>query len=530
MNAWTRRDWLYVLAYIPLYVALDWVSFIHPVGNFAITPWNPPPALSLALLLRLGPRVWPALLTAGLLAEWLVRGMPSPPLISLLAVSITTLGHVLAAHWLRRRLDTQFQQLRSLAWFLGISAVITLPIAASYVGMLWAAGLLAAEGVAQAVLVFWIGDVLGIIVLLPLLLVHGAALTAWRPRRPATESVLQALALLATLWLVFGWEFTDEFKYFYLLFMPLTWIAVRHGMRGATPGLLAAQLALIAFVHVDEPGALSMLEFQMLMLALSVTSLFLGMIVSERQRLENAYAQRDAQLHHALRLAAASEMTSALAHELNQPLSAIASYARVASLLFDAADTPRDQMRSTLSKIEQEAARAGSVVHKLREFFRSGGSERGAHALSELVQGAYGPLRRRAEQAQVELVCDIPADLPPLDVDRVQMETVLHNLLGNAVDALREHPGPRRIQLGARRDDAWARITVSDNGPGIPEDIRSDIFEPFMSSKSEGLGLGLNISRSIAEAHGGSLLLDSEAKHTCFVLRLPLMHEPGHVP
>lgn len=513
-----------LLGYVLLYVFLDWFSYTHPVAPFAITPWNPPPGLSLVLLLRFRLGYWPVLFVAAWLSEWLVRGLAAPLPLLALSCAIMTAGYSGAAAFLRRtvRIDSDLTRLRDLSCFVAVVIVVTLPIAASYVAVFLFAGLIPQDEFIKDVLLFWGGDVIGIVVTTPVFLTHWPSRSRDRALRWGVVEYLQFLTLLAALWLVFGWEVTDEFRYFYILFLPLVWIAMRHGIGGATLAIIAIQLGLIGFVQTSDHEQATVLELQMLMFTLTLTGLFLGMTVTERRRVESSLSQRENALNHALRLAAVSEMASALAHELNQPLSAIGSYVRACQLL---ALRPEDASRltSTLDKVAGEVARAGQVVHRLRDFFRGGVMRLEPASLSQLVDGALATLAKRAERARVQIRTTLPGNLPPVLVDPVQMETVLHNLLANAIDALQnQRDETRTIEITAQAARGELLVSIRDNGPGIATEIGEHLFENFTTTKPDGLGLGLSMSRSIVEAHGGRLWLVPSSDGACFTFALPI--------
>ena len=176
-----------------------------------------------------------------------------------------------------------------------------------------------------------------------------------------------------------------------------------------------------------------------------------------------------------------------------------------------------------MEKVVYEANRAGMVVHSLREFVRSGSIKQErliAPKVLTTVGKAAGP---RAARHGVTVNVDAASGLLEILADRVQVETVLHNLIANAIDALKEVAGERRITLAAaRHDGAFVRITVTDNGLGVPPAVRESLFKPFASNKAEGLGLGLSISRTIVEAHGGVLWLADTDAGTAFCFTLPI--------
>jgi len=519
-----------VAGYIVLYVFLDWVSYIHPVLPVAITPWNPPPGLSLVFLLRFGRRYWPALFAAAFLAEVLVRGIPAP-LPWLLAASLALAGCYAAIAALlagKARIGDKFDNLRDLSRFLAVILPGTLAAALAYVAIFTLAGLVSGAEFFANVLRFWVGDAIGVMVVTPLLLVHGADVSRLRHSwRPTAEMLAQAASVLVVLWLIFGVEFTDEFKFFYLLFLPLIWIAMRHGIPGATIAIAGIQLGLIATLQWSGHRAAAVLEFQLLMAALTITGLFLGMAVTSRREVEEQLRNRQAELNQALRMAAAGEMASAFAHELNQPLSAISSYLRACQIMLARPDEQRALLAETMDKVVAEAGRAGQVVHRLRDFYRSGVLQLERLAVEQLLQGGLEPLKKRAERHGVAMRLTVASSLPAVSVDRIQIETVLHNLLTNAIDAL---AGARRGEIAVSAEpgeNGEVRVCVADNGPGIVPEMLNRLFEPFATSKPDGMGLGLAITRSLIEAHGGKLWAEPVAGGGArFCFTLPADH-PG---
>jgi two-component system sensor kinase FixL len=180
-------------------------------------------------------------------------------------------------------------------------------------------------------------------------------------------------------------------------------------------------------------------------------------------------------------------------------------------------------LADTLAKIDREATRAGQVVHRLREFFRGGGLRLETLSAAELIEEGLAPARRRAERAGITVTVELHGDLPLFMADRVQMGTVLHNLVVNAIEAIEaDDPRTRAIAITARRLDAGRlRFCVRDSGRGVVPEMRGRLFESFATSKPEGMGLGLTISRTLVEAHGGELELDNP-RPTRFCFTLPI--------
>ena len=505
--------------FAPCYVALDWASYIAPLGPFNITPWNPQPALAIAWMLLGGLHHAPVVLATVFCADLLVRHAPGGYAITLLTALALTIGYSAIAWTLRNlpRFDRRLRSMRDLTLFVVTVVAGTALAGGLFVGILKAGGLLPAPSFLEAWVRFWLGDAVGILVTAPLLILAAdterrAALSALA-RRP--ETVAQVLVLLATLWLIFEIAGGDPSRHFYLLFVPLIWIAARGGMNGAVVAMAIVQLGVVAGIHHDGAVTFPVLDLQALVATLSLTGLFLGVMVDERQRAAEGYRQT-------LRLAAAGEMAGAIAHEVNQPLTALSNYGEAALMMLARGGTDLGAVPATVTKMLAEAERASEVVRRLRDFFRMGTPRLETVSMDELL----GSIRRIGPQAigvrNVVLEVGAEPDLPPLYIDRLQIELVLRNLIANAVEAL--HAAGQtgaRINVQAGRDGSeHVRVVVTDNGPGLGPEVQESVFEPFVSGKPTGLGLGLAISRAIAEGHGGSL--DARAAdHGEFHLVLP---------
>jgi two-component system sensor kinase FixL len=489
--------------FAPCYIVLDWASYIDPVGPFNITPWNPQAALAIVWIMLGGLAHAPAVLATILLADIVVRHAPGGYGIAI-ATSVVLAGGYAALGWTLKRLlgDTSLRSTRQITVFSLIVVPGTCAVGAAFVGVLGAADLLSGTAFGNAWLRFWIGDAVGVLVTAPLL--FAATDTARRTeilslvRRP--EALLQAIVLSAAVWLIFEGFGGDPSRQFYLLFLPLIWIAVRFGMNGAILAAAIVQMGIVLGIHTDAGASLPIVELQALLVALTLTGLFLGVMVDQRQRAEEG-------LRQSLRLAAAGEMAGAIAHEVNQPLTAVTNYGRSAQMLLQREPSVPPQAGIIIGKILAEAERASDVVRRLRDFFRTGTTRLEAVPVEELLAAA----RRMAEDAidakPIAFSIKTPVALPSLFVDRLQVEVILRNLIANAVESVASLRGQDgRIGVCVERHDAGhLRIVVNDSGPGVSAANREGLFEPFVSGKSTGMGLGLAVSRAIAEAHGGSL-------------------------
>jgi signal transduction histidine kinase len=516
----SRRHVEIALAYLAGYVLLDWLSFVHPFGSFGITPWNPPTGLSFALILLLGPEFIPWLLVAPLLADGVVRGFALPWGAEVAATLIIGGGYALAASLLllpRLRFDPALGSRHSLILLVGMAVASTAVVAASYVGMLVAFGVLPAADLGRAAVRFWVGDAIGITVLTPFLLV---LMTRRRLVPPSWEAVAMLILALAALWLVFSFTEAWRFQLFYLFFLPVIWTAVRFGLEGVTAGLVVTQVGLIAAIHFTEQGGSDVTAYQALMVVLSLTGLAVGVLVSEQQRTQAQLRLNEEALSRSLRVGTMGEFAAALAHEINQPLTAVANYAR----LVKSAGTPAAASEAS-DRLLAQVQRAAEVVRRLRNFIRLGRSEMAPIAVPRLVQEAVAYCHAELDRHGVALSLRLDRDLPVVKADALQIEQVLVNLVRNAAEALAD-AGRRdgRVAIEAEWDGTDSVIVrVRDNGPGFDPGLAERATTPFATTKADGLGLGLSLARSIVEAHGGRLAIESTASGAAISFTLPAL-------
>jgi PAS domain S-box-containing protein len=625
------RKTVVVYAYVAGYVALDWISLIQPPGQsvaLGITPWNPPAGLSFALLLRYGWRFMPAVLTALALASVLFHGLPTAPLTAFAAVLVVAVVYTAAADLLRShaalsiRIDSHADLLR----LLGVALVATMLVAISVVATYAASGALPWQDFTSAVLHFWVGDMIGIAVFTPFLLLimeHGPRALAAR-RRNAAEPILQLASIGAGLWVIFGLESADHFEFSYVLFLPLIWIALRSGLSGAIWGILATQLGLMIAVQLKGFDAGVTAQFQLLMLAVAATGLLLGSVVDERRRAEAAARDSEAQLQavvstapdailtydetgaitsanraaeqmffagtrapagtniqtllpglrtedaaaasgelvarrrdessfvaeiavgeapirgsllrvcvvrditarkqaeqwlkeheaelaHAARLTATSEMAAALAHELNQPLTALIGFARACQAVLERPQdaTGHGKAAGLIDQAVRQALRAGEIIRSTREFVQRGDTRFTKVDISQIFKAVSDLARSEMALNRVNVVIRFEKTTPPVFADAIQIEQVLLNLMRNSIEAMaRSGAEFREIALSAAPqpgDPRFVEIVVRDSGPGIATEMAERLFKPFATTKDTGMGLGLSISRSIIETHGGQI-------------------------
>jgi len=254
---------------------------------------------------------------------------------------------------------------------------------------------------------------------------------------------------------------------------------------------------------------------------------FVGIIrdLTEMRRAQQEKRELEEQLLHADRLVILGELTGGIAHEINQPLTAIAAYADAGRALADRLRAEGDpDMHSICERIAGQARRAAEVVQRLRGLVRTGSTTKGRHDINEIIRNVLLLFDFELQKSNVELSF-LPLDgLEDLYVDEIQIQQILVNLVKNSLDAISEAGQDHgRIEIRVRRAASDVFISVTDNGPGVPAELRERLFESFFTTKPKGVGLGLSICRNIAAAHGGSLRHVQPAEGgSRFTLALPL--------
>ena len=635
------------------YVGLDWVSFIHPLHGIGITPWSPADGLSFAVLLLGGYRWVPAVFLATLVSSLLISVVPVPVGALLLGSTIISAGYGTSGELLRRLWQFDVRLARPSDLILLLAAAVMAPalVAVGFVAVYAAAGIVPWSRFGETASQSWLGDAIGIAVLTPFLLV----VRTWLQTRPITiscdglklgEIFVQFASLTLALFVVFGPIGGHEpFKFFYMLFLPLIWIAARHGLSGAVWAVLTTQGGLILALRLHDSSVGDVRSFQLLMYALAVTTLLLGAMVSERRRALSALSESEKRLAAILdavpdgvmtidtaeqiqsanpaverlfgvakdrllgrpvrefisglgvghmlagatapggeigdeligrrsdestfpielttgsqhiddqpqrilvlrditlrqqaearaqahrvelarvsRVSVAGQMAAALAHEVNQPLTAVIAYARGCLRLLRQQTVQLPLLREGLDEAVHQAERAGVIINRLREFLYDGISHRSSVEVSEIVRAVLDLARPELVQNGIDSRLLITPGLPRLVVDRIQIEQVLLNLVRNAIEAmLSAHTTQPRVTIAADVSGLnRVRIAVSDVGPGVADDIASRLFQPFTTTKPQGMGLGLSISRSIVQAHGGELeMTRNPTGGTTFSFALP---------
>jgi PAS domain S-box-containing protein len=244
--------------------------------------------------------------------------------------------------------------------------------------------------------------------------------------------------------------------------------------------------------------------------------------ITHLKRAQRRERERILELAHASRLASMGEMATEIAHEVNQPLAAIAMYS-AAGLRTLAKGGDTQAVSGWLTAISAESRRIGEVVQRLRKFLQKGDGERGPTDLNEVVREVAGLVAVEAREQEAELTLDLEPGLPAVLADRLLLDQVVLNLVHNALEAVAQQAVPRRVLVRTRSaGDNTVQVSVTDTGPGVSEQLGRSVFDSFVSSKPKGLGMGLAICRSIVEAHEGEIGYSNDPEGgTTFLVTLP---------
>jgi two-component system sensor kinase FixL len=518
------------VAYLVGYVALDRVSFIEPYAPFGITPWNPNTGFSFVLILVFGLRMIPLLFIAPFLTDLVNGHIILPWTVEILSVALIGGGYSAALVFLERSntgFDPAPSSMRDLVVLMLVTAVSAAFVASGYVGLTIAAGLLTVKDFTAATLRYWIGDVIGILVLAPFALF---ALSRRRILPMSTETALQCAAIVCALVLVFGITEEREFQLFYVLFLPIVWMAVRNGTEGVSAGILITQLGVILGVKFFPDHREELIAFQALMLVLTVTGLIAGELVTERRRAESQLRLHQESLSRLARLGSIGELAAAVAHEVNQPLMAAGTYTRLVADAISSGNADAAEVAQTARKAVAQVDRAAEVIRRLRALVRLDRSNRAPFSFERIVKETIELCRPDLDRTGVTARYSLAANLRPVMVDMLQIEQVLVNLMRNSIEAIDDGGSPHgSILIEAKQaDDGFVEIRLVDSGPGFPREHIDTGFLPLSSSKADGLGIGLPLCKSIVEAHGGRLWLDATSQGASIRFTLPIAKKSEH--
>jgi signal transduction histidine kinase len=519
VGAWAAPALLVAVGY---YLAAR-VGFAFTLQPYPISTLWPPNALLLAALLLAPTRAWWWLLAAALPAHLLVELQSGVPVAMVLGWYISNCSEALVGAGLARAFvpwPLRLDSLRNAGIFLFCGALAG-PVVSSFLD----AALVSLIGWGERG--YWdlvgtriFSNTLAALTVAPLILTWASVEVSRLRAAPLVRHVEAAalfVGLLATCMVVFDFPQIDSHTAPALFYAPLPfliWAALRFGPAG-TAGAIAVMVVATIFGTVNGLGPFAgstpletAREMQLFLVAVAVPMLLLAVVLVERTRVELDAREQRLQLTHLSRVAMLGELSGGIAHELNQPLTAILSNAQAAQHLVGNNSADPEILKEILGDIIAADQRAGEVIRRLRTLFKRGETQYQPLDANELVDEVLGIVHGDLVTRSVEVVPELAAALPRIHGDRVELEQVMLNLVINACDAMAGGVAPEQRRLTVRTralEEGAVQISFSDCGPGFTPEQYARLFEPFYTTKPRGLGLGLSISRAIMRAHHGRL-------------------------
>ena len=515
------------------WILLDWATFIHGYKGSLITPWDPGVGVLFAVIIHDGILYSLALFIGVVFAEFVTRpgelGVPVILMTAAIVASIYTMAAVIARRYFM--LNVKLERLHDSIILIAAGMVGAIVVAVLLSLIFLTFGLFNVDDLFPSTVREFVGDTIGIAIMSPLILRfwylrHEFKLE--RIKEILLEFVIYAIMIIASLWFVFH----TKSHHIDPLFLPIVLVAIRQGFDGACFSLLITQIGLVSLLRHFGLDAETFTEFQIFMLILTTTGLSVGAIVSERKQVQRALndaqeriKKKESQAIQAGRFSLVTAMASALAHEINQPITAARALARAVEHLLDAEALDLSRIKRNISSSIIQIDAAARTIQRMREFLYRGRPSTGEVYIQELIDDALMLLQPELAITSIRIETLIEASLPTLHGDRGQLEQLILNLVRNAMEAITGNGQQTgRVTVAARRSKIRSNleISINNNGPRVNPEIIAHIFEPLVSSKQEGLGLGLPICASIVEAHGGRLWLErSKPDGTEFRLSVP---------
>jgi two-component system sensor kinase FixL len=494
-------------AFIVIYFSLNLLTEWHEFDRLGITLWSPDDGLSLVLLLE-NVAFTPFVFLAAVLVDVSIAGVNRSIGVTVAAELCLTIAYVGLAFVLKNtlRFDIRRFKLPDVVAFLLLIPAGAALSAFIYCGVLYLGGGLSSDKVFVAMVHCWIGTALGIVTVIP---ATTAVFTYASPPWRWSGYTLFTIFIFA---LGIGLGFAalvgvgDKLYYlFNLLFLPVIWVAMREGYAGVALALVTIQLTLAVLTTFVGYNTTDFAILQLLMLVLSITGLLLGAVTTERHDASLRLREQKRELARMVSNARAGAMGMALAHEVSQPLSTVATYLHAARRLLQAS-VASEPVMDALIKAEAEAQRAREVLERIRDFVSNGNLNLMEVDVSGLAEKIGELCREEAAARGVLVEVESMGLVPLVTADGVQIEQVLINLVANAIDSAAERSDARgrvTIRVGAKGDAIMLR--VEDNGRGVAPDLADNIFDAYQTTKPRGMGLGLHLSRRIVQRHAGHL-------------------------
>jgi len=530
---------------VAYYVATE-IAWALCFPNSKVSLLFPPHAVLIVILLLVPVRHWWAYTLATVIAHFIATQQAHwPVLYALHCEAFDAVQNVLVAAGIRLFIKSPLNRitLRDALVFVLI-AVIIVPFGTAF----WGAAFTISNGFGTNYWVEWrnlgISNGVTAVVLVPALLLvanrlsgRGGKVTPIR----MIEGSLLGLGIVVVGTYVFANLPSGPETSPALLYAPiplLIWAALRFGLSGISAAMLVVTFeAIWGAMHghgpfLQQSPAENALALQMFLIVTGTPLMFLSVLLEDDRRSQQALheVEDDARRHREQinllsRVSLLGEMTASLAHELNQPLSAIISNANAGMRYIERGKDDPAKLRDILGDVESDANRAYDIIRNVRNTIKKGDPARRQIDLNELVTNVAHVVRPDAVGYSCEVETSLAKDLPPIEGDPVQIQQVLVNLVSNALDAMRQTPTSRRkVEIStAGKGESEVRLSVRDHGSGIRTEVHDRLFDQFFTTKEHGLGMGLAIVRSIVEAHGGKIHAENVADGgACFYFTLPV--------
>lgn len=538
-----NNRWLQAAIVAVLFIATGKLGHLLAIPPGLATPIWLPSGITVAAFITLGTHVWPGVFAGTLFVSATTLFDPSGetgilvPLAMALSIGVAVTSEPFVAEYLYRRYrrgEKLLDHPRNVSALLLVAGPLSCACAATLAGAtLVASGSVDWERFPETWLTWAIGDLAGVYMLAPAILAwsEGDSVRLRDRDREIVPIAITGLVIACLVAFLDGFQMKTNLRLAFLPFPLVVYISYRFNDRLASAsGPLVAAAAILATAEGhgpfgDEPRNLALIQLQVFTLVGILTALLTRAIVNERNAAEREARRLSAELAHLSRVTLMGELAAGMAHEYHQPLTAISNYASASLMLLRKHEGAYREVLEPLQNISDEAIRAANIIDRMKEFLQKRQPRRTPCDVNEIATEAARLVQMAHPFPDVAFSFRLAPNLPPASLDSVQVTQILTNLLLNACESVAGNGIARgHVQVSTQlQSGASVRIVVEDNGPGMSAAVARSCFDQFYSTKDGGLGIGLGISRTLAQAHGGHLQLEESTNgRTRFSLELPL--------
>ena len=511
MKSLLRHRWLQVILYGLIYFVVAYISQLLSSRPDEYIPFWLPSGLYVGTLLLVETKRWPEFILAGCTAHLAFDLIHGQSVLTALIFTAGDSGEALACAGMMRRFVVRRPTLTTLHEIVSLALIATICCALSATLGTAALWLLGHKMFFINWSNWWSGDILAILLVTPLLL--GAdeeeRSSQSRPSIGITERVGFVICLVATTWIVFFLEPYSLFPRHSLLVLFALWSGLRFGPRVTSWTVLG--ISMVAAFGTSRSmesnlGSVAVLVGQTFLVSLALAGLIPAAILNERRRAEEALRKAQGELARISRITMMGELAASIAHEISQPLTTVVTNANACSRLLSHEVPDLAEVREAISDIAEAGTRAGAVISRIRTLIRKGTPERTELQIGEVIHEALGFLHAELGKQHISAEVGVGGHLR-VTGDPVQLQQVMLNLIRNGIEGIAAiGKGPKVLRITAESNSrGGVLVAVRDSGVGLDREKLAHIFDPFYTTKADGLGMGLTISRSIIEAHGGRL-------------------------